>query len=60
MRYLVINLHTEERGLFETVHDLGLYMWGRDFTQYAIYVCYHFPWDDGDLGTFRKALAEWA
>ena len=60
MRYLVINLKTEERGLFSTARDVKTYMWGRDFKEYAIYVCYPFPWEDGDLGKFERALEEWA
>ncbi len=60
MRYLVINLATEERGLFETAHEVAMFMWGRDFAEYAIYVCSPFPWSDGDLKKFERALQEWA
>jgi hypothetical protein len=56
LTYLVINLLTEERGVFETPRDVATYMWGRDFAQYAIYVCRRFPWLDGDLHAFEQAL----
>jgi hypothetical protein len=56
MMYLVINLLTEERGVFETPRDVATYMWGRDFEHFAIYVCRRFPWLDGDLAAFEKAL----
>jgi hypothetical protein len=56
MTYLVINLDTQERGVFETPRDVATYMWGRDFAQYAIYVCRRFPWTDGDLAAFEQAL----
>lgn len=56
MLYLVINLDTEERGIFQTPHDVRTYMWGRDFTRYAIYVCRRFSWNDGDLKAFETAL----
>lgn len=56
--YLVINLQTEERGLFQTARDAGVFMWGRDASMYALYVCYAFPWTGkGDL---VKELREWA
>jgi hypothetical protein len=56
MMYLVINLDTQERVVFETPQDVATYMWGRDFAQYAIYICRRFPWLDGDLAAFEKAL----
>ena len=56
MLYLVINLDTAEKGTFTTPADVKTFMWGRDFTRYAIYVCRRFPWSDGDLAAFEKAL----
>jgi hypothetical protein len=57
MMYIVINLLTEERGVFETAHGTALYMWGRDFEQYRIFKRgVIFPWLDGDLAAFEQAL----
>jgi hypothetical protein len=54
--YLVVNLLTQERVVFETARDVATYMWGRDFAHFAIYVCRRFPWTDGDLHAFEQAL----
>lgn len=58
MLYLVINIATEERGVFTTARDLCLYMWERDFAQYHIYVCRRFPWSQRDIGALEKALEQ--
>lgn len=58
MIYLIVNLHTQERGVFKDIRDVKSYMWGRDFAEYAIYVCRRFPWVNGDIGAFERALGE--
>lgn len=55
--YTVVNRTTRERGTFTTADDVATYMWGRDFKQYRIFKNgVLFPWTDGDLAAFKKAL----
>ena len=39
---------------FDTAHDAAMFMWGRDFGDYAVYR--RFSWTDGDLHAFERAL----
>jgi hypothetical protein len=56
MLYLVINLDTEEKGIFTTARDLAVFMWGRDCTRYALYRCARQPWPSGSIVTIEKVL----
>lgn len=51
---LVVKIATEEQWEFFSAHDAAMFMWGRDFEEYAIYR--RFVWTDGDLRAFEKAL----
>jgi hypothetical protein len=55
--YAVENIATQERGTFPTAHDVAMFMWGRDFEAYRVYrYGVLFPWQDGDLHAFERAL----